>query len=82
MYTIKTIKKTKVYLANVKKVRKIWPDHVEDFAEELMVAANWLEDSVFKFNRDTPSILGAFVWKETPQGREPWFNIYQALLEA
>lgn len=82
MYTIKTIKKTKVYLANVKKVRKIWPDHVEDFAHELMVAANSFDECQYKFSHDEPCIGGAFIFAETPQGGAAWWSFYMALSEA
>ncbi|CAB4163671.1 CUE domain containing protein [uncultured Caudovirales phage] len=67
-YTLKTIKKTKCYKANVEAVRAMFPGHEEDFARELMIAANnngggW---------RDNEYVSGAFYWHLSPQGYAPW----------
>lgn len=57
-YTLKTIKQTKCYKANIDAIKAIYPDHVEDFARELMIAANH-EDSNFG---DCEDIEWAFRW--------------------
>lgn len=73
-YTLKTIKKTKVYQANIEAVRAIYPGHEEDFARELMVAANAAE--VFF---DHVSLEFAFKWAKAPQGFLPWIKLYYAI---
>lgn len=78
-YTLKTIKKTKVYQANIEAVRAIYPGPEEDFARELMAAANHLIRSGGRFLQDENRLIGAFVWSATPQGNAAWASLYWAI---
>lgn len=71
-YTLKTIKQTAVYQANIEAVKAIYPGHEEDFARELVRAANSTE-AIFK-PLET-SIFNSFLWHETPQGYNYWQKI-------
>jgi hypothetical protein len=70
-YTLKTIKQTKCYKANIDAIRAIYPDHVKDFARELMVGFNTAASVV-----NDESIIGVFFWSSTAQGHDPWKNLY------
>lgn len=74
-YTLKTIKKTKVYQANIEAVRAMFPGHEEDFARELMIAA----DSAPRFHKDENLIIRAFIWSATPQGSNAWSALFWGL---
>jgi hypothetical protein len=74
-YTLKTIKKTKCYQANIEAVRAIYPGHEDDFARELMIAANeasadWSDHSGITF---------AFLFHKTPQDSKPWVDLVKAI---
>lgn len=69
-YTIAAIKKTEVYKANIAAISAIYPGHEEDFARELMIAAN----SPCDFT-GWPMISEAFKWVRTPQGDTAWRKI-------
>lgn len=72
-YTLKTIKQTKCYKANIDAIKAIYPDHVEDFARELMIAANSINFLSLKF------IDECFIWKTSPQGHQPWSCLYHQM---
>lgn len=76
-YTLKTIKQTKTYQANVEAVRAVFPGHEKDFARELMIAAN----SAPNFMDDDEALNGAFVWKEAPQGHDSWSTLFWAIYD-
>lgn len=72
-YTLKSIKQTPVYKANIDAVRAIYPAHAEDFARELMIAFNY----IYMSNKDTfmslaTNIRHSFLWVVSPQGEAPW----------
>ena len=75
-YTLKTIKQTTLYKANIEAVRAVFPGHEEDFARELMIAANSAPNFL-----DDEALNGAFVWKETPQGRDSWSTLFWAICD-
>lgn len=74
-YTLKTIKKTKVYQANIEAVRAVFPGHEEDFARELMIAAN----SAPRFLEYENLLISAFTWGGTPQGHDAWSALFWGL---
>lgn len=74
-YTLKTIKKTECYKANIEAVRAVFPGHEEDFARELMIAVN----NASTFLDDDEALNGAFIWKETPQGHNSWSTLFWAI---
>jgi hypothetical protein len=74
-YTLKTIKKTKCYQANVEAVRAIYPGHEDDFARELMIAAN----AVRLFNAEGDLLVSLFKWNDSPQGHDAWETLYWAI---
>lgn len=78
-YTLKTIKKTKVYQANIEAVRAVFPGHEEDFARELMIAANSLKERGLIFRASEPRLVAAFGWVHTPQGDAPWWELNRHL---
>lgn len=78
-YTLRTIKRTTIYRANVEAVRAIWPEHVEDFARELKVAANHLISNGGNFRAENGSLICAFGWMHTPQGADRWADLNIAL---
>jgi len=74
IYTLKTIKQTKCYKGNIAAIKVLYPDHVEDFARELMVAAN--HEYIFD---DHVDIQSAFYWAVSPQGHDAWCELYYSI---
>ena len=75
-HTITSIKKTKVYNANIAAISAIYPGHEEDFAWELMIVAN----SPCPFY-DQPRISAAFLWELTPQSHVAWGKLNGEILK-
>jgi len=71
-YNLETIKQTAVYQANIEAVKAFYPGHEEDFARELMVAAN---STKVKFSPHDSRIIGIFCWADTPQGHDYWCEL-------
>lgn len=74
-YTLKTIKDTAIYKANIKAVAAIYPGHEEDFAHELLAVAN----SNLCMNPDAKTIATAFHWESAPQGHNCWSDLYHEI---
>ena len=79
-YTIKSIKNTNVYKSNIAAVNAIYPGHGEDFARELMIAANSIRridlNCIRRIDLNCISIVGVFLWHLAPQSYMPWRKIY------
>lgn len=67
-YTLKSIKETVCYKANIEDIKAIYPDHWHLFANELMMAAN-RDASDWE---DSETITETFTWWSSPQGSHPW----------
>lgn len=74
-YTLETIKDTAVYRFNIAAVMAVYPGHARDFARELTIAAN----SYKGFTPEAERIVGAFSWRDTPQGYDAWEDLYTIL---
>jgi len=70
-YTLKTIKQTICYKANIEVIKVIYPNHWKLFAQELMIAAN---ERKTHFD-DLDDIHSAFYWKGSPQGHDAWSKL-------
>lgn len=75
-YTIKSIRKTAVYKANIAAVKAIYPGHALDFARELKTAAN---SPKVKFKPYDSRIIGIFSWGYTPQGYDCWRELHRQI---
>ena len=71
-YTIEEIKKTNVYKSNIEAVKAIYPRRGEDFAYELMVAANSAGTNNSSCSLNDACLCFAFFWEDTYQGYGSW----------
>jgi hypothetical protein len=75
MATLEQIKVSKVYLNNLPAIRKLYPGMEDEFAKQLQIASV----DQLSFSLNSFSIVGAFRWKDSPQGLKPWQTLYEKL---